>query len=77
MRNLIESPVTLDEIVDCLARLRDDAVAQDRIGDMTPTLLDMAICAVRYRELKLWERGDSSGFQVAMDAIRGGHREQV
>lgn len=70
MRNILAHPVTLDEIVDCLKRLRDREAAEERCGDMTPLLLDMAICAVRYRELHLWERDNDAQFQAAMDAMR-------
>jgi hypothetical protein len=66
MRNLLEHPVTLDEIVDCLTNLRDREAAEERVGDMTPTLLDLAIAAIRYRELKLWERGDMEGMSIAL-----------
>jgi hypothetical protein len=66
MRNILEYPVTLDEIINCLKQLRDREAAKPLIGDMTPLLLDMAICAVRYRELKLWERGDAEGMRKAL-----------
>lgn len=66
MRNLLQYPVTLDEIVECLERLRDREATEKRIGDMTPLLLDMAVCAVRYRELKLWERGDLAGMNATL-----------
>jgi hypothetical protein len=69
VRNVLEYPVTLEEIVDCLKRLRDREGEAGRVGDMTPLLLEMAICAVRYRELYLWERGDGKQFGRAMDAI--------
>lgn len=58
MRNLVEYPITLDEIVECLETYKRQAMDEERIGDMRPVLLDLAIMAVRYRELKLWERGD-------------------
>lgn len=67
MRNLLEHPVTLNEIVECLQRLRDESMAEQRCGDMMPTLLDLAIAAVRYRELKLWERGDLDGMRSALE----------
>jgi hypothetical protein len=66
MRNLLVYPVTLDEIVECLERCRDDARAEERCGDMRPMLLNLAISAVRYRELKLWERGDREGMRAAL-----------
>jgi hypothetical protein len=55
MRNLKEYPVTLDEIVECLQAFKAEC-DPELVGDMRPTLLDHAIAAVRYRELKLWER---------------------
>jgi hypothetical protein len=66
MRNLLEYPVTHEEIIECLARLRDREMAEGRVGDMTPTLLDLAIAAVQYRQLKLWERGDLHAMEKAL-----------
>lgn len=43
MRNLNEHPVTHDEIIECLQRYREAALAEGRIGDMRPMLLTAAI----------------------------------
>lgn len=66
MRNLLEYPITHDEIIECLARLRDREMTGEQTGDMTPTLLDFAIAAVQYRQLKLWERGDTDAMAAAL-----------
>jgi hypothetical protein len=55
MRNLEQYPVTLDEIIDCLETFKTEC-DPELIGDMRPLLLDMAIAAVQYRMMKLWER---------------------
>jgi hypothetical protein len=46
MRNLLEYPVTRDEVLECLTRLRAD-LNPELIGDMTPVLLDHAIAIVK------------------------------
>lgn len=47
MRNIVEYPITIEEITGCLERLRKQALEEikDRVicGDMTPLLLDRAI----------------------------------
>lgn len=68
MRNILEYPVTHDEIIECLARYRDAALARAVPGDMDATLLDLAIAAVQYRQLKLWERGDLEAMGKALHA---------
>jgi hypothetical protein len=42
MRNLHEYPVTKEEILDYLARLQDEVIKEDGIGDMRPLLLAKA-----------------------------------
>lgn len=42
MRNILEFPVTLTEVIECLQRLEQEALKTDRIGDMTPVLLHRA-----------------------------------
>jgi hypothetical protein len=66
MRNLLEYPVTHEEIIECLTRLRDREMVKERVGDTTPLLLDLAIAAVQYRQLKLWERGDLHAMEKAL-----------
>jgi len=68
MRNLLEHPVTHEEIIECLERLRDREMAEERVGDMTPTLLNLAIAAFQYRQLKLWELGDLEAMSAALAA---------
>lgn len=43
MRNLIQYPVTFEEKVELLKRLRNDFLAEQRIGDMRPVLLDVIL----------------------------------
>ncbi len=51
MRNLLEYPVTTEEIVQCLVRLKEkeeaEIEAKHIMGDMTPLLLEKAIMIVR------------------------------
>ena len=49
MRNLAQYPITTEEIVECLERLRNEHMAQHagRCGDMTPSLLSEAIEIVK------------------------------
>jgi hypothetical protein len=42
MRNLMEYPITTDEIISCLRELVDALNAKARIGDMQPILLYLA-----------------------------------
>ncbi len=47
MRNLNEYPITRQEIIECLAKLRDERDQENeesgRVGDMCPLLLQAAI----------------------------------
>lgn len=58
MRNLVQYPITLDEIVETLETLKKQVLAEEHIGDIRPLCLDMAIAAVQHRQMKLWERGE-------------------
>ena len=69
MRNLLEYPVTHEEIIECLERHRDEARDSNLIGNIDAMLLDLAIAAVQYRQLKLWERGDLHGMQEALKKV--------
>jgi hypothetical protein len=60
MRNLVAYPVTLDEIIECLKTFKAGC-DPELVGDMRPLLLDHAIAAVQYRQLKLWERDPVDG----------------
>ena len=42
MRNLVEYPITIGEICQCLDRLSDEINKEERIGDMRPLLLQEA-----------------------------------
>lgn len=66
MRNILEYPVTHEEIIECLERHRDIARKSEAIGSMDALLLDLAIAAVQYRQLKLWERGDLEGMKATL-----------
>ena len=66
MRNILEYPITHEEIIECLARHRDQALKNAVPGNMDATLLDLAIAAVQYRQLKLWERGDAEAMSKAL-----------
>jgi hypothetical protein len=66
VRNILEHPITHEEIIACLERHRDEALRDPAPGDMDATLLDLAIAAVQYRQLKLWERGDTEGMVAAL-----------
>lgn len=46
MRNLLDYPVTRDEVLECLNRLRAD-LDPALIGDMTPVLLSHAIAVIK------------------------------
>lgn len=56
MRNLLEHPVTKDEIVLCLLALTVD-FDPDLVGDMRPMLIREAIKHVRGSALKLSDLG--------------------
>lgn len=71
MRNILEHPITHDEIISCLERHRDEALRDPAPGNMDGTLLDLAIAAVQYRQLKLWERGDSEAMSKALARRKG------
>lgn len=51
MRNLIEFPITLDEVIDCLQQLKARELERTHTelscGDMTPILLHRAIQILR------------------------------
>jgi hypothetical protein len=49
MRNEIEFPITLDEVIECLERLERDSLESGPVayGDMTPILLRAAIQVVK------------------------------
>jgi hypothetical protein len=46
MRNLIEFPITLNEVIECLERCKAEC-NPDLIGDMRPVLLQRAIQIVK------------------------------
>ena len=43
MRNLLEYPITRDEVIECLTKLRESILEEGCIGDMRPLLLTVAI----------------------------------
>lgn len=43
MRNIVEFPVTKQEIYECLERIQHDLMEEGRIGDMRPYLVDLAL----------------------------------
>lgn len=47
MRNLIEYPVTHDEIIQCLEERKRVVMASNCLGDMRPLLLEAAIDIVK------------------------------
>lgn len=47
MRNTIEFPITCDEVIECLERLKQQEMKSEAIGDMTPLLLHRAIQIVK------------------------------
>jgi hypothetical protein len=71
MRNLLEHPVTHDEIIECLERHKKKARYEGAPGDIDELLLDLAIAAVQYRQLKLWERGDIKAMNRALKGDYG------
>lgn len=51
MRNLQEYPITTEEIIECLQKYKEDALSEQRVGDMRPLLLTAAIRALSLAEL--------------------------
>jgi hypothetical protein len=47
MRNLLEFPVTLDEVIEGLERLKADIMQEGACGDIRPLLLHRAIQIVK------------------------------
>lgn len=51
MRNLVEFPITLTEVIECLEKLMVEAVNEDQeklaCGNMTPNLIHKAIQIVK------------------------------
>jgi hypothetical protein len=43
MRNLVEFPITKEEIIGLLRRLQEDFQAEEKIGDMRALLLERTI----------------------------------
>lgn len=70
MRNLVQYPITYDEIIECLTEASEDASRMGLIGDMRPLLLKYAADIVRQvpnlhdQLLTLMERSAVNPFDV-------------
>lgn len=57
MRNIMETPVTKEEIIDTLLRLADEFEGEEKYGDMRPLILKQAAQHVAYSAAPLNEMG--------------------
>lgn len=65
MRNLLQYPITDEEVIGYLKQLADEALKEEAIGDMRPLFLDYAIEAIR-DQTRLKKALEDAGHYVAL-----------
>lgn len=53
MRNIIEYPVTTDEVITVLSSIRDDILAEQTIGDLRAYIVELVIRNIKNNQLIL------------------------